>query len=183
MSLISDLQAWDEYIDSVISDPEDNRPVRGKRKSGWKKTCVHGLFDNKPDSYAYNDYGYHRYVTNLQSTTNTNKKQLLIQALSSIGSNVEKIHSVIASECVNCVKCKTHGNTNLMADSGASVHITMNRSDLSEYEEIKDGIRLNTASKSAKPLQVRGKGVMFLTISDDHRGQEPVIWLYPVYYI
>ena len=70
-----------------------------------------------------------------------------------------------------------------MADSGASVYITMNRSDLSEYEEIKDGICLNTASKSAKPLQVGGKGAMFLTISEDHRGQEPVIQLYPVYYV
>ena len=180
-SLISDLQACD--MDSVISDPEDDRPVGGKRKNGWKRLSDHGLFDNEPDSYTYDDYGYHRYVTNLHSTTNTNKKQLLIQALSSIGSNVDKIHSVIASECANCVKCKTHGDTNLMADSGASVHITMNRSDLSEYEEIKDGICLNTASKSAKPLQVRGKGVMFLTICEDHRGQEPVIRLYPVYYV
>ena len=103
-SLISDLQAWDEYMDSVISDPEDDRPVGGKRKSGWKKPCVHGLFDNELDSYAYDDYGYHRYVTNLQNTTNTNKKQLSIQALSSIGSNVDKMHSVIALDCVNCVK-------------------------------------------------------------------------------
>ena len=70
-----------------------------------------------------------------------------------------------------------------MANSGASVHITMNRSNLSEYEEIKDGIHLNTASKSAKPLQVGGKGVMFLTISEEHRGQELVIQLYPVYYV
>ena len=105
-SLIRDLQAWDEYMDSVISDPEDDtseddRLVGGKRKSGWKKPCVHGPFDNEPDSYAYDDYGYHRYVTNLQSTTNTNEKQLLIQALSSIGSNVDRIHSIIASECVN----------------------------------------------------------------------------------
>ena len=59
--------------------------------------------------------------------------------------------------------------------SSASVHITMNRSDLSKYEEIKDGIHLNTTSNSAKPLQVRGKGAMFLTISEDYRGQEPVI--------
>ena len=186
-SLISGLQVWDEYMDSVISDPEDDtsdddRPVGGKRKSGWKKPCVYGLFDNELDSYTYDDYGYHRYVTNLQSTTNTNEKQLLIQALSSIGSNVDKIHSVIASECVNCVECKTRDNTNLMANSSASVHITMNRSEL-EYEEIKDGIHLNTTSKSAKPLQVRGKGVMFLTMSEDHRGQEPVSQLYPVYYV
>ena len=99
-SLISDLQAWDEYMDSVISDPEDDtleddRPAGGKRKSSWKKLCVYGPFYNKPDSYAYDDYGYHRYVTNLQSTTNTNKKQLLIQALSSRGSNVDKIHSLL----------------------------------------------------------------------------------------
>ena len=136
MSLISDLQAWNKYMDSVISDPEDDtsendRQVRGKRESSWKKPCVHGPFDNKPDSYAYD---YHRHVTNLQSTTNTNKKQLLTQVLSSIGSNVDKIHSVIASECVNCVKCKISGNTNLMADSSTSVHITMNRSDLSELK-------------------------------------------------
>ena len=57
-SLISDLQAWDEYMDSVISDPEDDRPVGGKRKSGWKKPCVHGLFNHELDSYAYNDYIY-----------------------------------------------------------------------------------------------------------------------------
>ena len=187
-SLISDLQAWDEYMDSVISLPEDNtseddRPVRGKRKSGWKKPCVHGPFDNEPDSYAYNDYAYHRYVTNLQSTTNTNAEQLLTQALSSIGSNVDKIHSVIALECVNCVKCKTCGNTNSMADSGASIHITLNRSDLSEYKVIEEDISLNTASKIAKPLHVKEKGAMFLRISENHRGQEPVIWLYPVYYV
>ena len=182
-SLISNLQAWDEYMDSVISDPEDNRPVGGKRKNSWKRPSDHGPFDNDPGSYVYNNYGYHRYVTNLQSTTNTNKKQLLIQVLSSIGSNVDKIHSVIASECVNCVKCKAHGETNLMANSSTSVYITMNRSDLSEYEEIKDGICLNTTSKSAKPLQVRGKGAMVLTISEEHRGQEPVIRLYPVYYV
>ena len=41
-SLISGLQAWDKYMDSVISDPEDDtseddRPVGGKRKSSWKK--------------------------------------------------------------------------------------------------------------------------------------------------
>ena len=93
-SLISDLQAWDKYMDSVTSDPEDNRPVGSKKKSGWKKLCVHGLFDNKLDSYTYNNHGYHRYVTNLQSTTNTNEKQLLTQMLSSIGSNVDKIHSI-----------------------------------------------------------------------------------------
>ena len=84
---------------------------------------------------------------------------------------------------VEALQLHQHGDANLMANSGASVHITMNRSDLSDYEEIKDGIHLNTASKSAKPLQVRGKGAMFLTISEDHRGQEPVIWLYPVYYV
>ena len=37
-SLISDLHAWDEYMDSVISDPEDDtsendRPVGGKRRN------------------------------------------------------------------------------------------------------------------------------------------------------
>ena len=57
-SLISDLQVWDEYMDSVISDPEDDRPVGGKRKSSWKKPCVHGPFDNELDSYAYDNYGY-----------------------------------------------------------------------------------------------------------------------------
>ena len=35
-SLISDLQAWDEYMDSVISDPEDNRPVGGKKKAAGR---------------------------------------------------------------------------------------------------------------------------------------------------
>ena len=55
----------------------------------------------------------------------------------------------------------------------------MNRSDLSEYEEIKDGICLNTASKSTKPLQVRGKGAMFLTISEDDIDlcQHTAFWL------
>ena len=48
-SSISDLQAWDKYMDSVISDPEDDtseddRPVGGKRKSSWKKPCVHGSY-------------------------------------------------------------------------------------------------------------------------------------------
>ena len=111
---------------------------RQKRRWNWaankeaakaakmQQLANHGPFNNKPDSYAYDDHGYHRYVTNLQSATNINKKQLLTQALSSIGSNVNKIHSVIVSECVNCVKCKSSGNTNLMANSSASVHMTMN---------------------------------------------------------
>ena len=85
--------------------------------------CDHGLLDNELDFHAYNDYGYHRYVTDLSSSTNINKKQLLIQVLSSIGSNVDKIHSIIASECVNCARCKKSDNTDLMADSGASIQI------------------------------------------------------------
>ena len=66
------------------------------------------------------------------------------------------------------------GNTNLMADSGASIHITPDRSDLSEYEVIEEDISLDTASKTTKPLHVKGKGAMFLTISKNHRGQELV---------
>ena len=75
------------------------------------------------------------------------------------------------------------GNTNLIADSGTSIHIISNKSDLSEYEEITEDISLNTASKATKPLKVKGKGAMFLTISENHRGQELMIWLYPVYYV
>ena len=55
--------------------------------------------------------------------------------------------------------------------------------DLSKYEVIEEDVSLNTASKTAKPLHVKGKDVMFLMISENHRGQEPVIQLYPVYYV
>ena len=70
-----------------------------------------------------------------------------------------------------------------MANSATSIHITLNRSNLSEYEVIEEDISLNTASKTTNPLHVKGKGAMFLTISENHRGQELVIQLYPVYYV
>ena len=54
-----------------------------------------------------------------------------------------------------------------MADSSALVHITMNRGDLSEYKEIKDGIHLNTASKSAKPQERVQCSLQSLKITED----------------
>ena len=59
--------------------------------------------NNDPDSYAYDDYGYRRYVSNFDINTVADHQQLLV-ALGSLSSSVEQYmpHSA------NCVKCKTN---------------------------------------------------------------------------
>ena len=60
---------------------------------------------------------------------------------------------------MNCAKCKTSDTIELMADSGASVHLTHVRSDLSEYEVMElDEMPLMMASTEADLLYASGKG-------------------------
>ena len=178
-------QSWDKWLDSVISDLRDSssnnkQPIVSKwKQSSWKCPVDHGPFDNEPDSYAYNNYSYDRYVTELTPCTYTHEKQLLA-LLSSVDSSIKFVSNLTTVyNCMNCAKCKTSDTIELMADSGASVHLTHVRSDLSEYEVMElDEMPLKTASTEADPLYASGKGSMFLSISGIHKGKEA-----PVYYV
>src|SRR5271154_3837660 len=144
--------------------------------------------DNNPDSYAYDDYGYHRSVLThspSHTTTNDEKQQLLI-AISSLESRIEFINS----HAINCAKCKTTNKTKdhtieILADSGASASFTMEKSDLTEFTQITDkDLVVKTAAKD-NSLMIKGKGALFVTHSENSGGKSRTITsrLYPVYYI
>jgi hypothetical protein len=139
-------------------------------KEGWDDR------DNNPNSYAYDgfDNGYHRYVspTNISAQTDDQQLVALISSLCSFISNVEHLNTMPHS--VNCAKCvKKHKNQiNLLADSGASLHFTNKRSDLSDYEVVnKKDFTITTAS-AGHPLLVAGHGSMYLMTSGNHKGKE-----------
>ena len=77
---------------------------------------------NDPNSYAYNDYGYQRYVSNFDINTVADHQQLLV-ALGSLSSSVEQYipHS---ANCVKCKKNKKQDLIELLADSGALLNFT-----------------------------------------------------------
>jgi hypothetical protein len=87
---------------------------------------------------------------------------------------------------VNCAKCvkKNKDQIDLLADSGASLHFTIQRSDLSEYEVVDDKNFTVTTASASHPLTVAGHGLMYLTTSGIHRQEAGrVIHLYPVFYV
>ena len=110
--------------------------------------------DNDPASHIYDDYSYWRYVSDFNINTKAHHQQLLV-ALGSLASSVGQYmpHSI------NCVKCKKksgQGLIEMLADSGASLNFTYDRSDLSEYQEISDqDFSVQTASKSPS-LAIKG---------------------------
>ena len=135
-----------------------------------------------PNSYAYNDYGYWRYVSNFNINTVADRQQLLV-ALGSLSSSVEQYmpHSA------NCVKCKMNKRQDLielLADSGTSLNFTHERSNLSEFQEVHDDdFDVQTAAKSP-PLAVKGVGCIFLMTSvTSGTRSEKLIRLYPVFYV
>ena len=84
--------------------------------------------------------------------------QQLLVALGSLSSSVEQYMPYSA----NCVKCKTNKRQDLielLADSGASLNFTHERSNLSEFQEVHDDdFNMQTAVKSP-PLAVKGGGM------------------------
>ena len=138
--------------------------------------------DDQHDSYAYNDYGYRRYVSDFDINTVADCQQLLA-ALGSLSSSVEQYmpHSA------NCVKCKMNKKQDLielLADSSTLLNFTHEQSDLSEFQEVHDDdFDMKIAMKSP-PLVVKGVGCMFLTTSATSGiRSEKLIWLYPVFYV
>ena len=142
--------------------------------------------DNNPSSYAYDDYGYHRSVLlhSRNKSTKDEKQQLLI-ACSSLASRIEFINSF----AVNCAKCKTNSKTKktieILADSGASASFTMNKSDLTEFEQITDDDLIVKTAANDNTLMIKGKGALFIThtVVSGGKSQTKTSRLYPVYYI
>jgi hypothetical protein len=148
-------------------------------KEGWDDR------DNNPDSYAYDNYGQ-GYVNFSNHFAHINDKQhvALISSLCSLLSNVEHLNIMLHS--VNCAKCvkENKDQIDLLADSGASLHFTNQRSDLSEYEVVDDKDFTVTTASAGRPLTVAGRGSMYLTTSEIHRQEAGrVIHLYPVFYV
>jgi hypothetical protein len=149
-------------------------------KEGWDDR------DNNPDSYAYDDYGqgYIKFSTNHFAHINDEQHVALTSSLCSLISNVE--HFNIMPHSVNCAKCvkKNKDQIDLLADSGASLHFTNQKSDLSEYEVVDDKDFTVTTASAGRPLTVAGRGSMYLTTSGIHRQEAGrVIRLYPVFYV
>jgi hypothetical protein len=149
-------------------------------KEGWDNR------DNNPDSYAYDDYGqgYVNFSTNHLAHINDEQHVALTSSLCSLISNVE--HLNIMPHSVNCVKCvkKNKDQIDLLADSGASLHFTNQRSNLSEYEVVDDEDFTVITASAGRPLTVAGRNSMYLTTSGIHRQEaKQVIHLYPVFYV
>ena len=80
-------------------------------------------------------------------------------------------------------KKKVKGTIEFLADSGASSSFTPNKSDLSDFSQIDDdALKVKTAA--AAVLCIKGKGVMFIMHTLNHKGKiRNVISQIPVYYI
>ena len=127
--------------------------------------------------------GRHRYEYPYSSTTTTNSNQLLA-AIDSVVSSIENKNHV--SHAINCVKCTKSRNSNkieILADSGASLNFTNQRSNLCEYEEIE--IQSVETASAHSSLQAVGRGAMFISTSVLSKGKETewIIHLYPVFYV
>ena len=94
---------------------------------------------------------------------------------------------VIQPHSAHCAKCKTKKNKDqidLLADSGASLHFTNQRSDLGDYEVVNDKDFTVTTASAGRPLTVAGRGSIYLLTSESRRKQSGcVIRLYPVFYV
>ena len=86
---------------------------------------------------------------------------------------------------VNCVKCskKQKYQINLLADSGASLHFTNQRSNLSDYEVVNEEDFTITTASAGHTLTVQGRGSMYLQTSGSQKGTGRVIWLHPVFHV
>jgi hypothetical protein len=135
-------------------------------KEGWDDR------DNNPDSYAYNGFnnGYHRYVFLTNHFAHINNKQLvaLNSSLCNLISNVEHNKMPYSVNCEKCVK-KHKDQIDLLADSGASLHFTNQRSDLSNYEVVNKKDFTITMASVGHPLTVAGQGSMYLMTSGNHK--------------
>ena len=102
--------------------------------------------------------------------------------MSSLESKIDLINHHFAS----CSKCKGNADDtcHFLADSGASLNFTNNLNDFSEYNEIKDGPRVQAASKDNQ-LQMCSMGAVFLTYEVVEHGKqvEKISHLNPVFYI
>jgi len=85
-----------------------------------------------------------------------------------------------------CAKCEDTTKTPWLLDSGASMHVTFDESDFSDYQLIKDSPKIRTASKGSF-LYMKGMGSVFVkhqVISNDRLTSEQVVTrLYPVFHI
>ena len=119
---------FDPYLDAP-SDGEQSSEEEGRSPGLFtpphlnEDTEMHGWDDkdNDPASHIYNDYGYWRYVSDLDINTEAYHQQLLA-ALGSLASSV-----VYMPHSVNCMKCKKksgQGLIEMLAYSGASLNFT-----------------------------------------------------------
>ena len=123
------------------------------------------LFDDRDpnESMAYDHYKPSRQVapSSLEPQTVNSQQQLFWLAMSSLANKLDLINDHFAS----CLRCKENAELNLcdiLGDSGASQNFTNELKDFTEYEEIKNGPSIQTASKDNQ-LQVRNQGAVFLT--------------------
>ena len=195
-------QVVDPYLDNITDVPDDvstgsedeeDCPSAVRWPSPWRQRgytppldiSARGWEDNLDNELFYDmgPNGKHRYEYPYLSTTTTNSNQLLA-AIDSVVSSIENNH--YNSHVISCVKCAQSKNSHqieILADSGTSLHLTNQRSDLCEYKEI-EAVPLETASAHSS-LKAVGKGAMFISTSVLSKGKETdqTICLYPVFYI
>ena len=166
------LRTW-----KTMEEMRRDAPPLSPYHRGWEDNLDNKLFfDMGPN-------GRHRYEYPYSSTTTTNSNQLLAAIDSAVSSIEENKIIPHALNCVKCAKSRNSKTIELLADSGASLNFTNQRSDLCEYEEIESQSVMTASADS--PLLAVGKGAMFISTSVLCKGKETdrIICLYPVYYI
>ena len=147
--------AVDPYFDDVTDCPDDvssgsedevSSPVRHWRmmteiSMDTPSEIYHYRWEDNLNNELFHDMGpngcgYTRYKYPYSSTANIDSHQLLA-AIDSVVSSVENnIHVSHAINCVKCAQSKSSHTIEILADSGASLNFTNQRSDLCKYEEI-----------------------------------------------
>ena len=113
--------------------------------------------DNNFESHTYDNFegpsGYRRFVSNFPySTLSTDKHQQLLNVLSSLESRIYLIR-ICSSCCKKCEKDINEHDIDFLADSGASLSFTPYRSDLTEFEAIKDEWNEGTDGLQRQPVE------------------------------
>ena len=191
----------DPYIDNITDCPDDissgsedkvSPPVRCWRKMtemsmespskiyhyGWEDNLDNKLFHDM----GPNGHGYTRYKYPYSSTANIDSHQLLAAIDSVVNSVENNIHVSHAINCVKCAQSKNSYKLEILADSGASLNFTNQRSNLCEYKEI--GVQSVETASAHSSLQAVGKGVMFISTSVLSKGKcydrTPPLFSFPI---
>jgi hypothetical protein len=121
---------------------------------------------------------FHTYGTNVSSIDRAFEAAVLDKDISVLN---KYVHNCKSSDCSKCER-ERKNSQNWLLDSGATWHFTHSLSDFISYEDLKDALIVQTASK---PIFIKGSGAVLIKheVTNKHRKKTITTVLHPVYYI